>query len=200
MRRLTARPRLARAAALLAIAGTAFAVQPTALKVLRTSPAEIGARDTMLIVFDRPVAGSLDYSADPAEIVRIAPAIDARIEWRDPVTLRVVPRTQFALATRYTVTVANRFRAMDGSVLAGPYRYVARVRGPTLENRPDTLRQLPRTPRFRLTWSHPVNAQRVARLAALRLTSACNVTTPGLRVASSEPRAVVLEALAPLPL
>ncbi|MCU0636807.1 MAG: hypothetical protein MUE41_18205, partial [Gemmatimonadaceae bacterium] len=200
MRRLFDRAPVARAAALLAVAGAAFAVPPTPLTVARTSPAEIGARDTMLIVFDRPVAGSLDYAADPPQIVSIAPAVDARIEWRDPITLRVVPRVGFALATRYTVTVANRFRAMDGSTLATPYRYAVRVRGPALETRADTLRQLPRTPRFTLRFTHPVNAARVARLATLRLTSGCGAPAPALRLASSQPREVVLEATAALPL
>jgi alpha-2-macroglobulin len=201
MRRTGLSPQVARTAALLAVAGAALAAPPTALTVARTTPNEIGARDTVLITFDRPVAGALDYGVDPDSVIRITPAISARIEWRDPVTVRIIPRAGFALATRYTITVANRFRAMDGSALAAPYTMALRVRGPTLDTRvTDTLTQLPTAPRFTLRWSHPVNAERVRRLTTLRVGPSCGASAPALRLAASTAREVVLEPTAALPL
>ena len=52
------------------------------------------------------------------------------VDWRDPVTLRFRPSAPLTPNTSYTVTVADRFAAMDGSRLPRPYRFSFRVRGP----------------------------------------------------------------------
>jgi alpha-2-macroglobulin len=191
----------ARATALLLLAGVAVAAPPTPLTVARTTPGEIGSQDTVLVTFDRPVAGALDYGVDPTTIVRLTPAVNARIEWRDPVTLRVIPRQGFALATRYSLRVATAFRAMDGSALASPFTHTFRVRGPTLESRiAEPLLQQSTTPRFTLQWSHPVSAERVRQLTRLVVTPSCGASAPALRVVQSAAREIVLESTRPLPL
>ena len=63
---------------------------------------------------------------------RIEPAVPGRVEWRDPVTIRLRPTATLSPGTRYTVTLANSFRAMDGSALAEQYRFTFRAQGPRL--------------------------------------------------------------------
>ena len=68
---------------------TLAADSATQLKVLRVVPAEIAAPSTVVTVtFDRPVAGSLDRTVDPRKLFRIEPAVQGKVDWRDPVTLR----------------------------------------------------------------------------------------------------------------
>ena len=99
----------------------AHAQNPSPLRVIRSTPTGDAVPTAEIsVTFDRPVAGSLDRSVDPASIFRIEPAVRGRIEWRDPVTIRVRPVDALTAGTRYTVTVANSFRAMDGSALAKP--------------------------------------------------------------------------------
>ncbi|MDQ6827405.1 MAG: MG2 domain-containing protein, partial [Gemmatimonadota bacterium] len=117
----------------LALAGSALilAVPAASLRVLRVSPSgDASPTASVTITFDRPVAGSLDRSVDPRGLVKTMPSIPGRIEWRDPVTLVLTPRATLQPGTRYTVTVANNFKAMDGSALEKPYTFSFRVRGP----------------------------------------------------------------------
>src|SRR3954469_15496297 len=110
--------RLALALAVLttAVAAHVHAQGPSPLRVIRSSPTGDAIPTAEIsVTFDRPVAGSLDRSVDPATILRIEPGVRGRIEWRDPVTIRLRPNEALASGTRYTVTVANTFRAMDGS-------------------------------------------------------------------------------------
>ncbi|HSY83024.1 MAG TPA: hypothetical protein VK807_14735, partial [Gemmatimonadaceae bacterium] len=59
------------------------------LRILRTTPdATASPAATITIVFDRPVAGSLDYTIDPRTIVHVEPEIPGTLEWRDPITIR----------------------------------------------------------------------------------------------------------------
>src|SRR3954469_3799253 len=103
----------------------------TELKVLRVSPAADAApTTTVTVTFDRPVAGSLDRSVDPRAVFAIAPAVAGTVDWRDPVTLRFRAAARLTPNTKYTVTVANSFKAMDGASLAEPYAFSFRVRGP----------------------------------------------------------------------
>ncbi len=51
-------------------------------------------------------------------------------DWRDPVTPRFRPAAPLSPNTGYTVTVSDRFQAMDGSRLAQPFSFSFRVRGP----------------------------------------------------------------------
>jgi hypothetical protein len=90
----------------------------TPLRVLRSTPAGAAAPITAVTVtFDRPVAGSLDRTVDPARIFVIEPAVAGRLDWRDPVTVRFRPLTPLTPNTTYRVTVRDSFEAMDGSRL-----------------------------------------------------------------------------------
>lgn len=109
--------------------------QTSSLRVVRVTPAagtDAGPMQQISVSFDRPVAGSLDRSIDPASIFRIEPAVRGRLEWRDPVTIRLTPSAPLAPGVRYSVSVANTFRAMDGSALAEPYTFTFRAHGPQL--------------------------------------------------------------------
>lgn len=121
-----ATPRLA-----LAIGTVAYVADPgAALRVLRATPAgEAAPTATIAVTFDRPVAGSLDRTVDPAKLVTVTPAIDGVTDWRDPVTLRFRPARPLEPNQSYTVTVSDDFEAMDGSRLDRPYTYTFRVRG-----------------------------------------------------------------------
>ena len=103
------------------------------LHVLRVTPSGDAAPTTSVtITFDRPVAGSLDRTVDPKAVFSLAPATAGTLDWRDPVTLRFRPATPLVPNTSYTVTVADRFEAMDGSRLRGSFTFSFRVRGPRI--------------------------------------------------------------------
>jgi uncharacterized protein YfaS (alpha-2-macroglobulin family) len=160
--------------------GLFFSSSAAPLRVLRASPGAVAsAHDTIVITFDRPVAGSLDNAVNPRTIVHIEPAIPgAIIDWRDPVSLRIVPRPALRRGSRYTVTVNTSFRAMDGSQLATPYRVEFRVRGPTLvSGNPvggrDTARNVDLTPRFTLRYDAPVRATDIAAFSSIKPSSRC---------------------------
>jgi len=112
-----------------ALAGVSADAGP--LRVLRTVPAD-GAAPTspITVTFDRPVAGSLDRSIDPRSIISLTPSVPGAVDWRDPVTLRFRPAAPLTPNRVYTVTVSDRFQAMDGSKLAQPFNFSFRVRGP----------------------------------------------------------------------
>jgi hypothetical protein len=117
----------------LAAGRPAHAQSGAALRVVRVSPTDDASPGSSIsVTFDRPVAGSLDRSIDPTTIMSVQPAIRGRMEWRDPVTIRLTPAVPLASGTRYTVTVANGFRAMDGGALAKAHVFSFRVKGPTL--------------------------------------------------------------------
>lgn len=149
------------------------------LRVLRATPTgEASPGSAVAVTFDRPVAGSLDRTVDPRTVLRITPAAQGTVAWRDPVTVVFTPTTRLAAHTRYTVTVSSSFRAMDGSALAAPYRFSFRVRGPQLvAGSPvapgDTARWLPARPRLELVWSAPVELARVSEAAFLELDRSC---------------------------
>ncbi|HWA59185.1 MAG TPA: Ig-like domain-containing protein, partial [Gemmatimonadales bacterium] len=117
-----------------AVAAAVIATEPqTSLQVLSSSPTgEASLTASIQVIFDRPVAGSLDRSVDPAAIVSIDPRVPGRAEWRDPVTLRFLPASPLKPGQSYTVTVANTFEAMDGSRLDKPYTFDFTVHGPKL--------------------------------------------------------------------
>src|SRR3954451_25175507 len=124
---------------LLAAAIAAVVLTPPAraqigtLRVVRATPtADAGPMQQISVAFDRPVAGSLDQTVDPATIFHIEPAVRGRLEWRDPVTIRLTPAAPLAPGARYTVTVTTDFRAMYGSTLAEPYHFTFRAHGPLL--------------------------------------------------------------------
>jgi len=113
---------------LLFAALNAVAPATAPLRVLRVHPAEEAEPLTEIAVtFDRPVAG-LDVDIPPERIFRIEPAVAGRLEWRDPVTLRLVPAAPLTPGATYTITISRDFAALDGSALEQPYRHTFRVK------------------------------------------------------------------------
>lgn len=175
-------------AGFLILASASSVLAQTPLRVVRSSPAgEGGAGASISVTFDRPVAGSLDRSIDPAMVMRINPAIDGRYEWRDPVTLRFIPRASFPQFGRVTVTVGTDFVAMDGSRLSQPHQFVFRVRGATLlASRPASewaqATNLPPDQRFEVLYSEPVDTAIFNASAAIEMAATCRPRNIGLRV------------------
>ncbi|MBA2627731.1 MAG: Ig-like domain-containing protein, partial [Gemmatimonadales bacterium] len=170
---------------LLLAAGVAslLADTPSTLRVLRADPTGAAAPTASITVtFDRPVAGSLDRSVDPATVLTIAPAIEGSVEWRDPVTIRFRPARPLPSNTAFTVTVRQSFAAMDGSRLAAPYRFGFRVRGPRVltgsvaRGRGTTRYLAPDSP-FDLVTDAPVDP---AQLTSVYLQFAATCATPGV--------------------
>ena len=97
-------------AAALAFPGQTLALTGT-LRVVRVTPTvDAGPMQTINISFDRPVAGSLDHAVDPATIFHIEPAVRGRLEWRDPVTIRLTPTAMLTPGAQYTVTLSTARR------------------------------------------------------------------------------------------
>jgi alpha-2-macroglobulin len=127
------------------------------------------------ISFDRPVVGSVERTPDPSRIVRVEPAIEARIQWRDPTTLRIIPQAPIAPGRRYQVTISNDFSAIDGGRLEAPYRFAITTAGPAQLASVPALRVLqPPTlepsGRIRLVYSAPIDTIAFARSVRLELT------------------------------
>ena len=150
-----------------------LAQQP--IRVVRHAPVDTArSGDAITISFDRPVVGSLDRTPDPATIVRIEPPIDARIQWRDPVTLRVLPRDPLTPARRYRVTVSDAFVAIDGGRLEAPYTFTLVTRGPAILASVPELHvgypsRLDPNGNLRLVYSAPVDSAVFARTARLEI-------------------------------
>src|SRR5690242_13162038 len=149
------------------------------LRIVRVTPtADAGPLQQISVTFDRPVAGSLDRSIDPTTILRVEPAVRGRLEWRDPVTIRLTPNAPLAPGARYTVTVANTFHAMDGSALAEPYTFTFRAHGPLLltgspvAGAGQALHVTP-TQRFALVYSAPVDLPMLSGTAYVELSATC---------------------------
>ena len=149
------------------------------LRVLRVTPSSDAAPTASITVtFDRPVAGSLDRTVDPKAIFSIAPATPGTLDWRDPVTLRFRPAAPLVPNTSYTVTVADRFEAMDGSRLRGSFSFSFRVRGPrVLAGWPAGPNQRGRflapEVRFDLVVDAPADSATVSRWTYLELDRRC---------------------------
>jgi hypothetical protein len=100
------------------------------LRVLRALPdGPANPASVVTIIFDRPVAGMLESTPDPARAVHIEPALDARIEWRDPSTIRIVPRQPLAPGSRFTISVDTTLTGFGGARLAA-WSMQLMVRGP----------------------------------------------------------------------
>src|ERR1019366_7445873 len=117
----------------LALAATGALGAQEPLRVLQHLPqSQARPNDVITITFDRPVSGLLERSVDPARFVRVEPDVQARIEWRDPSTIRIIPGAPLEPAHRYVVTVDTGFEAFDGSRLRTPERFTLDVRGPAM--------------------------------------------------------------------
>ena len=97
----------------------AAGIQQEPLGVLRATPQEEAmATAAVRVTFDRPVAGGLGGSIDPATIFAIEPAAPGKVDWRDPVTIRFVPDVPLTSLTTYTVTIYDAEGLTDTT---GPY-------------------------------------------------------------------------------
>ena len=193
---------LAAAIATVALTTPARAQMGT-LRVVRVTPTgDAGPMQQISVAFDRPVAGSLDRSVDPATIFRIEPAVRGRLEWRDPVTIRLTPAAPLAPGARYTVTLSNDFRAMDGSALAQPYQFTFRVHGPLLLGGTPGAGSDHVEPkqRFALVYSSPVDLPTLSGTAYVEMSATCGgekvirVDAVSQRPIQSEDRGDVREA------
>ena len=158
---------------------SARAQREAPLRVVRVTPSGTASpMSDITVTFDRPVAGSLDRTIDPATILSVVPAVRGRLEWRDPVTIRLAPSAPLAAGMRYTVTVANGFRAMDGSALASPHAFAFRAQGPTLLAGLPVgpglhARHVTPTQRFDVVYSAPVDLPQLSSAAYVEFSAAC---------------------------
>lgn len=146
------------------------------LRVTPTSPAE--PHDVVTVTFDRPVAGGLDATVDPAAIFSISPTVPGRVEWRDPVTLRFTPSESLTPGVTYTVTLTPNFTAMDGSRLERTYSHTFRVSPPqVLGGYPvgwyEQARWVSPEQTFSILVSAPVDPELLARYSFVRLSPSC---------------------------
>lgn len=189
--------RVSAVAALFAVVASAanLYAQDT-LRVLRHTPADTATPGTIVTVtFDRPVAGALGQTVDPARLIKVEPSVAGTTQWRDPVTIRFVPKVAFTPGTRVTVTIDTLVRALDGSRLAAPYRFAFRVPGPRLvwkelETSNDVgSRFLPPDGSIRLLYSAPPPLERLDGRVRLVLAGACGRKSPiiAFRVAETRP-------------
>ncbi len=113
--------------AAVAFSGFAGSQQP-ALNVLRVSPSGTAApTDIVTVAFDRPVAGQLDGTIDPRTIFSIAPAVQGRVEWRDPITLQFdieapkpLSETDAGIGVAITAPTGNPIVSMNSLVQRVP--------------------------------------------------------------------------------
>ena len=172
---------------LLLLGVTAYMADPgDPLHVLRATPSgEAGPGTVITVSFDRPVAGSLDRSVDPATIFQVSPQVAGRLEWRDPITIRFTPARLLTPGTTYTVTIRPDFEAMDGSRLDQPYGFSFRVRGPEVLNSSvatsGNSSYLKPDARFAVLSSAPVDPVLVSRLAYLEFETDCPVRVVRLK-------------------
>ena len=146
------------------------------IRVVRHAPVDTArSGDVITISFDRPVVGSLDRTPDPTRIVRVEPSIPARIQWRDPTTLRIIPNQPLTPGGRYHVTVSNEFTAIDGGRLEAPYEFTLRTRGPRMLLSlpmlyPQYANSLTPNGTLQLVYSAPVDSAAFVRSARIEIT------------------------------
>jgi len=146
------------------------------IRVVRHAPVDTArSGDVITVSFDRPVVGSLDRTPDPSRIVRIQPSTPARIQWRDPTTLRIIPDQPLTPGGHYRVTVSNELTAIDGGRLEAPYEFTLLTRGPRLLLTVPTLypqyaSSLTPNGTLQLVYSAPVDSTAFARSARIEIT------------------------------
>jgi uncharacterized protein YfaS (alpha-2-macroglobulin family) len=160
---------------------TRLPAQSPALQVLRHTPGDTATPGNVITVtFDRPVAGQLGATVDPARIFHLSPAIPGRVEWRDPVTIRFIPDQPLTPGTRIAVTLDTTFRAFDGSRLAKRWAFAFRVPGPRLlarsfgdDDSPGAPATLPLDGGIQLLYSAPMDLARLQSGAHIELAAQC---------------------------
>ena len=162
------------------------------LHVLRHAPADTAAPSNIITVtFDRPIAGALDDSSDAARFVHVTPVIALDAHWRDPVTIRLIPREPLEPGREYTVAIDPGVRGEDGSRLASPYRFTFRVKGPRLLARNFVSYPIPEIlapePRLQLLYSAPVDVDRLGAGTRVELSGCRDTSSVRLRVVEQRP-------------
>jgi hypothetical protein len=165
------------------LAPTVHAQANAPLRVIRSSPSgEASPSSAITVTFDRPVAGSFDRTVDPTSILSVQPPVPGKLEWRDPVTIRLLPSAPLIPGAHYTVTVAKSFRAMDGGQLDAPYQFVFRAQGPVLltgspvgddGGRAQSAQHVAPNQRFELVYSAPVDLSKLSALTYAEFNVAC---------------------------
>lgn len=113
-------------------AGTSSVAAQDSLSIVRVTPAgELRPVSRIDISFSAPIAGRLEGLRDPSTLVRLEPAIAARIVWRDPATIRITPDSALPPGTGITVSV-DTFTAGGGARLRTPWSRAWRVRPPAI--------------------------------------------------------------------
>lgn len=164
------------------------------LHVLRVSPTTPADPTSVITVtFDRPIAGGLDSTVDPASIFSLTPAVPGKVEWRDPITLRFTPSSPLTPGSTYRIRISRDFEAMDGSRLARPYEATFRVAPPrVIDGDPATrrgaARHLPPDPILKLLVSSAVEPELVEAMTSIRLDPECGAGSEiGVRVRTVRP-------------
>lgn len=164
------------------------------LHVLRASPQGVAAPTaSVTVVFDRPVAGGLDRTVDPAGLLTIEPSVAGTLDWRDPVTLRFRPAAPLPSNTEFTITVSDGIAAMDGAQLEKPYRFTFQVRGPrVLAGFPagfgDAARFLTPDATFEIVLDAPADPATIARGVRIEPGTLCADRAPiPVRVVEARP-------------
>jgi uncharacterized protein YfaS (alpha-2-macroglobulin family) len=117
--------------ALLIACALPVAAQDT-LHITRVSPAGVLQPSSRIDVsFNAPLASQLEGLGDPARFVRITPAIPARIDWRDPATIRIAPDSALPPGTEITVAI-DTFSLPSGVRLASRWQRTWRVPPPMI--------------------------------------------------------------------
>ena len=148
------------------------------LNIVRVTPnGDASPMQQISVAFDRPVAGSLDRTIDPATIFHIQPAVRGQLEWRDPVTIRLTPGAPLLPGAQYTISIDNGFRAMDGSALAEPYKYSFRVHGALLLTASPVMTGggnfVAPNQRFTVVYSSPVDLPTLSGTAYVEISASC---------------------------
>src|SRR4030095_2321912 len=87
------------------------------LRVVRHMPFDtIRVGDPIIVVFNRPVAPTVERAPDPVRFVRVEPTLSGSIRWRDPSTISIVPNA-LPPSGHHTITVGSTFSADDGARL-----------------------------------------------------------------------------------
>lgn len=151
---------------------------------------------SITVTFSRPMAGTLERLRDPSTIVRFVPALSARVEWRDPGTLRIIPNEPLPPGTSFSLHI-DSLTAPDGARLESPWTHVLRVRPPAVVGSDPRLHPNFRTllqpnGRILLRMSGTIDSAVMARGARLEPSpsTVCGARAPSLsfHVAVREPR------------
>ena len=180
---------------LVAAGAAAVAMHAAPLRVIRSTPIGVSGPMTEITVsFDRPVAGSIERAVDPSTVLKITPAIAGRYEWRDPVTVRFIPKGRLPADLRVVVEVGTDFEAMDGNRLAETHRFAFRVRGPQLltgspVSREESSAHVTPAQRFEVVYSDSVDLTRLTDVAFIEMAVTC--TPRVVRLRAAEQRRIV---------